>query len=181
MKTIKMTGRICLTGIACALMYFAVAHAQNKVQLSDAEVAFVAVTANQIDIDYAALAKEKSKAAAVIKFAETMERDHKAVIAKATALANKLGVTPVENAVSRKLLSDADKTMQSLRSKNGQAFDKAYIQNEVSYHAAVIAAVEQLLIPETENMELKTLLTNIVPALKAHLMHAETLQQKYTK
>ena len=105
--------RVSLTGIFCAFMSLTITYAQSKVQLSDAEVAFVAVTANLIDINYAAIAKEKSKDAAILKFAETMERDHKAVIAKATALANKLGVTPLENAVSKKLLSDAEKTEQS--------------------------------------------------------------------
>jgi len=37
--------------------------------------------------------------------------------------------------------------------------------------------VEGLLIPETENAELKTLLQNVVPALKAHLAHAEMVQK----
>jgi hypothetical protein len=42
----------------------------------------------------------------------------------------------------------------------------------------VIGAVESLLIPETENAELKALLQNVLPALKAHLEHAEMLQKK---
>jgi putative membrane protein len=153
--------------------------AQDNSKLSDAEVASVAVVANQIDINYAAIAKQKSKDADVIKFAETMDRDHKAVIAQAAALVKKLGVTPKDNAVSKKLLSDAEKTKKTLRSKSGRAFNKAYIDNEVAYHKAVIGAVETLLIPETENAELKELLQNVVPALKAHLMHAEMLQKNY--
>jgi putative membrane protein len=153
--------------------------AQDKPKLSDPEVAFVAVTANQIDIDFAGIAKQKSKDASVIEFANTMERDHKAVIAQATALAKKLGVTPQNNAVSKGMLADAEKTKKSLRSKSGAAFNKAYIDNEVAYHKAVIAAVETVLIPETDNSELKQLLQNVVPALKAHLMHAEMLQKNY--
>ena len=93
----------------------------------------------------------------------------------------KLGVTPKDNAVSQKLLADAEKTKKTLRSKSGKAFDKAYIDNEVAYHKAVIAAVESLLIPETENQELKTLLENVVPALKTHLEHAVMVQNKLSK
>lgn len=52
-----------------------------------------------------------------------------------------------------------------------------YIDNEVSYHKAVISAVEGVLIPETENSELKELLQSIVPALKTHLEHAEMVQK----
>ena len=58
-----------------------------------------------------------------------------------------------------------------------RTFDKAYIDNEVAYHKAVISAVEGLLIPETENSELKALLGNVLPALKTHLAHAEMVQK----
>ena len=153
--------------------------AQNNPSLTDPEVAKVAVVANQIDIAYADIAQKRSKDAEVLKFAATMKRDHSAVIQQAAALAKKLGVTPKDNPVSKKLLSDADATKKSLNSKTGKAFDKAYVDNEVAYHKAVIDAVEKLLIPETENGELKQLLQNVVPALKAHLDHAEMIQKNY--
>ena len=66
-----------------------------------------------------------------------------------------------------------------LRSKSNKDFDKAYIDNEVGYHKAVIAAVEGLLIPEAENKELKELLQAVVPALKTHLAHAEMVQKMF--
>ena len=153
--------------------------AQKKPNLSDAEVAFIAVTANQIDIAYADIAKQKSKDPEVLKFAETMQRDHRGVIDQAVALAKKLGVNPLDNAVSKKLVADSETTKKDLVSRAGKSFDKAYIDNEVGYHKAVIQAVEDLLIPETENGELKKLLDNVLPALKAHLMHAEMMQKNY--
>ena len=60
-------------------------YAQQNTKLSDPEIASVAVTANQIDIDAAKLAKEKSKDQDIIKFAETMMNDHQAVINQAVA------------------------------------------------------------------------------------------------
>ena len=110
-----------------------------------------------------------------------MQRDHKAVIEQAAALVQKLGVTPKDNAVTKQLLNNAEKTNKALHSKTGTEFNKAYIDNEVSYHKAVIATVEDLLIPQTDNAALKELLQNVVPALKAHLMHAEMLQKNYKK
>lgn len=153
--------------------------AQENPRLSDPEVAHVAVVANQIDIAYAVIAKEKSKDADILKFAETMTNDHNAVITQASALVKKLNVTPKENSVSQKLLADAEVTKKSLRGKSGKEFNKAYIDNEVTYHKAVIEAVEGLLIPEADNGELKALLQNIVPALKTHLEHAEMVQKMY--
>lgn len=154
---------------------------QNNPTLSDAEVASVAVIANQIDIDQAHLAKKKSKNKEVLEFAETMIRDHKAVIQQASDLVQKLGVTPKENAVGKQLQADAEKTSKKLHAMSGKAFDKAYVDNEVAYHKAVISAVEGLLIPETENAELKSLLEGIVPALNAHLEHAQMLQKQLTR
>lgn len=150
-------------------------------KLSDPEVASVAVVANQIDIGYAEIAKKKSKDAEVLKFAQTMINDHTAVIEKAAALVRKLGVTPKDNEVSTKLLADSKSTKEMLESKSGEAFDRAYVDNEVAYHRAVIDAVEGLLIPESDNAELKALLQNVVPALKAHLGHAEMLQKNMAK
>ncbi|HRN57471.1 DUF4142 domain-containing protein [Agriterribacter sp.] len=167
------------TAIVSAAIFLTTASAQDTPKLSDAEVASVAVVANQIDIDYAAIAKEKSTNEDILKFADMMTDNHKAVIAQAVALVTKLGVTPKDNAVSQKLLADAKKTEKTLRSKKGNAFNKAYIDNEVTYHKAVIGAVEGLLIPEAENAELKALLQNVVPSLKAHLQHAEAVQKKF--
>lgn len=155
------------------------ASAQKNPSLTDPEIASVAVVANQIDIGYAEIAEKKSKNAEVLKFAETMKRDHTAVIAQAVALAKKLGVTPKDNEISKKLLTDAAASKKMLGEKSAKDFDKAYIDNEVTYHRAVINAVENLLIPETDNAELKKLLQNVVPALKAHLGHAEMVQKNY--
>lgn len=152
------------------------ANAQSN--LSDPEVAAVAVAANQIDIKNGELAKTKSKSADVINFAETMIRDHNAVLGQASDLVKKLNVTPKENSLSQKLNSDADATRKSLSTKSGAAFDKAYVDNEVSYHEAVINAVKTVLIPDTDNAELKQLLTDILPALNTHLEHAKMLQKK---
>jgi len=177
MKINKPFTVLTTVAIVCGAMLSMPAFAQKDTKLSDPEIASVAVTANQIDIEYAQIAQKKSKNADVLKFAETMAKDHQSVIDQAVALATKLGVTPKDNATTKSFLEGAIKTKAMLNSKNGNVFDKAYIDNEVSYHKAVIGAVETLLIPDTDNAELKSLLQNVVPALKTHLAHAEMLQK----
>ena len=171
--------------LACTMLattqFAAPSFAQTKTKLTDPEIAHVAVVANQIDINAAEQAKSKSKDAEVIKFAQTMIDDHTAVIGQASALVKKLGVTPKDNALSKKLNADAEHTKKQLEGKSGKAFDEAYVNNEVAYHKAVISTVEGTLIPQTQNKELKELLQKVVPALKAHLGHAEMLQKKYKK
>ena len=141
----------------------------------------IAVTANQIDIDYAKIAKERSKNTEVLQFAKTMTDDHTAIINQAVALVTKLKVTPEDNVVSKQLLSDAEKTKKMLRAKSAKTFDKDYIDNEVAYHKAVISTVEDVLIPQSQNVELKKLLQDVVPALKTHLAHAEMVQEMLAK
>jgi len=171
------------------LIYVAAAFAgillvSNKVQaqtpkLNDAEIASVAVTANQIDVHYAEIALKKSKNAKVREFATTMKNDHNGVIKSAVALATKLKVTPKDNAVTQSLNQQAETTEKMLNGKSGKAFDKAYVDNEVAYHKAVIDAVEKVLIPQTQNGELKKLLESVMPVLKTHLAHAEMLQKQF--
>lgn len=151
---------------------------QEKTTLSDAEIASVAVVANQNDIDFAQIAKQKSHDAKVLEFANTMIKDHKSVIDLAVALVTKLHVTPKDNAVSKKMLSDAEKTKEMLNSKSSKEFNKAYVDNEVTYHKAVIAAVKTVLIPQSQNGELKALLQKVVPILEAHLEHAMMTQKQ---
>ncbi len=179
-KTKKKYGRYVALSVALSLLVGTIGVAQESTKLSDPEVAHVAVVANQIDIDYATIATKKSKNADILKFAQTMANDHEAVIKQAAELAKKLGVTPKDNAVSKQLLEDAKKKQKELNGYSRAAFDQAYIDNEVAYHKAVIGAVENLLIPETDNGELKALLENVVPALKAHLAHAEMVQKELT-
>ena len=150
-------------------------------KLSDPEIASVAVTADQIDIEYAAIAKEKSQNADVLKFAETMAKDHQSVNDQAVALATKLGVTPQDNATTQSLISGAATTKEMLNSKTGADFDKAYIDNEVAYHKAAMGVVEYTLIPDATNPELKSLLQTALPIFKQHLAHAEMIQKQFSK
>jgi putative membrane protein len=127
------------------------------------------------------MAKQKTTNKAVREFADTMVRDHTAVNAKATALVKKLGVTPEESDTSRSLKSDGDKKMAELKSLTGAEFDKAYIDNEVSYHETVMNALDKTLIPNTKNAELKSLLESARPIFVTHLDHAKKLQASLTK
>lgn len=144
--------------------------------LSDPEVAHVAVTANSIDIELAKFAQSRLRNGEVRKFAATMATDHSAVNQQAATLASRLGVTPQDNAVSQSLLKGAAEARAGIEQLRGAAFDRAYMDREVAYHQAVLDALDGLLIPTTSNAELKKLLVDVRPAFAAHLAHAKQLQ-----
>lgn len=144
---------------------------------SDAQIAHIAVTANQIDVDAGKLALTKTQNAEVKKFAELMVKDHSGVNEKAGALASKLKLTPEDNDTSKSLKKGADEATAKLKGLSGAEFDKAYVANEVTYHAAVLGAIDTVLIPNAKNAELKKLLETVRPVIAAHLAHAEGMQK----
>src|SRR5262245_5062297 len=124
----------------------------------------------------AKFAQTRTSNAAVKQFASTMITDHTAVNEQAAALAKKLGVTPADNAVSQSLESGAKQARATLEPLQGKAFDRAYLDREVAYHQAVLDAIDKVLIPTTDNAELKQLLTAVRPAVATHLEHAKHLR-----
>lgn len=157
------------------------ANSQSKkdaVKLNDAQIAHIAVVANQIDVDYGKVARQKSDNFEVKKFAETMIRDHESIIDQATALAAKLGVTPEDNDISKSLIAQQRETLKLLKSANKKDFARIYIDNEVAYHQAVIDAVRNVLIPQTQNEELKQTLIKVMPLLEHHLHMAQEAQNR---
>jgi putative membrane protein len=142
---------------------------------TDPQIAHIAYTAGNIDIAAAKQALAKSQNAAVRSFAQEMVRDHAAVNDKALALVKKLNVTPQDNPTSAALSEQADEKLAELGKLNGQAFDRAYVKNEIAYHGAVNDALSKTLIPSADNAELKSLLETGLTLFQEHQKHAEHL------
>jgi len=164
-----------LAGIVFAGV-LAQAQTSSSSEPTDPQIAMIVVTADNVDIDAGKLAAEKSSNPKVKEFAELMVRDHTSVNKQVTDLAKKLNVTSEQSFASQRLKSDGDKTLAKLRGLSGAEFDKAYIDNEVSYHEAVIKVVDDALIPNAKNAELKALLETGKPIFVSRLDHAKEVQ-----
>jgi putative membrane protein len=148
---------------------------------TDPQIASIVVTANQVDIDAGKLAQSVSTNPDVKSFATLMVTDHTGVNKQATDLVTKLHVTPEDNPTSQSLKSGGDKNIAALKKLKGAAFDKAYVDHEVAYHEQVLKALDDTLIPNAKNAELKALLVKVRPAFVAHLDHAKHLQSQLGK
>jgi putative membrane protein len=144
--------------------------------LTDPQIAAIVVAANQVDVDAGQLALAKSKNEEVKKFAQRMVTDHTAVNKSAVDLVTKLNVTPAESDASRSLTAGGADARAKLEKLDGDAFDRAYVDNEVAYHKAVIGVLDSQLIPAASNAELKSTLVGVKPAFDAHLQHAVQIQ-----
>jgi putative membrane protein len=149
--------------------------------INDAEIAAIVVVANQVDIDAGRLATARATNSTVKAFAERMVGDHTGVNKSAVELVTKLKVTPQDNATSQSLQTAGEKNVAALKSLEGSAFDKAYVDHEVAYHTQVLEALDKILIPNSQNVDLKALLVRVRPAFVAHLNHAKHLQASLSK
>jgi putative membrane protein len=159
-----------------ALVLGGVASRADEKGLNDPQIATVALTAHQIDVERGKVAQGRTRNAEVRQFADQMVTDHTLGMNEVLALARKLNVTPEESPVTKSLKDGAAKTGADLKKLKGAAFDKAYVDVEVAYHQAVIDAVNKVLLPAVKNAEVKEALVNTAPTLEAHLAHAKMVQ-----
>ncbi len=158
-----------------AMLAFAAPALAEDAAINDAQIAHIAYTAGQLDVEAGRQALERSHNDEVRAFAQTMVRDHQAVNQQALALLQRLGVTPQEHATSAALTSQAAAEQQRLAGLEGAAFDRAYAEREVAYHAAVNEALRTTLIPSADNAELKALLEAGMSLFSALQQNAEAL------
>ena len=162
-----------VTAVTALLAGFGVASAQG---VTDPQIAAIVVTANQVDIDAGNLASTQSTNPDVKAFAQLMVKDHTGVNKSATDLVTKLKVTPQDNPTAQSLKSGGAANVAHLKTLSGAAFDRAYVDHEVTYHQQVLDALDKTLIPGAKNEELKALLVKVRPAFVAHLEHAKMIQ-----
>ena len=162
--------------ITCAFsLITSTANAQGSAP-TDAQIVGIVAMADQIDINYAKLALSKTQDKQVIGFAKQMITDHSSVQKSVDALAAKLNVTAADSETSDSLKAQAQQMTQKLEGLKGGDFEKAYMDNEVAYHQAVINATKTVLVPSAQNAELKSALQGAVPLFEGHLAHAQRVQ-----
>ncbi|MEJ7758461.1 MAG: DUF4142 domain-containing protein [Gemmatimonadaceae bacterium] len=144
--------------------------------VTDPQIAAIVVAANDADIAGGRLAASTSKNSKVKEFAQRMITDHSGVNKAAVALVTKLNVKPEESEVSRQQTDKGAQVRESLKGKTGADFDRAYIASEITYHVDLLGAIDTVLIPSSQNAELKALLEQTRPAVEAHLKHARELE-----
>lgn len=169
------------TAIATLTMVLAPALAAAQAGPSDAQIAAIVVTANQVDVDAGELAASRSQDQEVRQFARQMVTDHAGVNKMATDLAARLKLKPETNPTSQSLKKGGDDNMAKLKKLNGREFDTAYVNHEVVYHQQVLDAIDKTLIPSARNDELKALLVKVRPAFVSHLEHAKHLEAQLGK
>jgi putative membrane protein len=145
--------------------------------LDDAAIVAIFDLANTADIESGKLGAERAQSKEVKDYGTMLSQVHTEVRQKGRDLAKKLGVTPKLPA-DNTMLKDHQAAMARLSALHGPAFERAFLEHEQAFHAAVIDAVKTTLLPAIKNQELKDFVASLAPAFEAHRVMAEHLQKK---
>jgi putative membrane protein len=165
--------------LGAGLMAPALAAFAEIKDMDDAQIADVVITANQIAIEAGKLVSTRSSDENVKAYARRMIDEHSDVNKSANELAVRLNLIPRNNPISVEL--QAEKKIAALESLKGQAFDKAYIDQKVAFHQDILDTIDNRLMPNAANEDLKTLLYGLFSPLSEHLEHAQQIQESLNR
>lgn len=147
------------------------------VPLTDANIFYVLDKANMLDSATGAIAVPKGTSADVREYAQMMMREHHALRQQGQALATKFGVTMAAPANDNSQ-AELDRTLSMLNgASKGRDFDKAYIDNQVTYHVNLLATATTVM-QAAQNPELQNFIQKAAPTVQAHLDSAQAIQQR---
>lgn len=145
-----------------------------RVALDDATIVAIYDAANTADIETGGLGAKKGSSHMIRDFGAMLVTAHTAARQQGRDLAKKLGVTPTPPKDDQSAVQHAA-AMKQLRALSGKAFDRAFLEHEIAYHKAVIAAVQNTLLPAIQNAQLRALVVQVSPVFVQHQQAAEQL------
>src|SRR5450432_2819801 len=141
--------------------------------LNDSQIAAITDAVNSAEIEQGKLARLKSKDAAVQKFAARMIAAHE----EAQKNQEKLKLPTAESALGNSLGTESTSAMNTLKGAEAGGFDKAYIDAQVEQHQKFLDALNDQLLPNVKNPDLKAYLNMLQPHVTRHLKDAQEIQQ----
>jgi putative membrane protein len=177
MKTIAT----CIATAVVAVSGAAVWAAGQAEGLNDAQIAQIMISTDRIEVEAGKLAASKAQNPDVRAYAQRMVTEHSANNQSATALIQKLHLTPQPDAFSQKLDKEGADSVAHLGTLQGAKFDRNYIDQEVYFHKAVAEQLGKRMVPAAKNPDLKALLEKEQPQVQSHLEEAERIAKEAEK
>jgi putative membrane protein len=141
----------------------------NAPAISDGEIAFLYLQANQFEVDTAQLGNTMGSAPQVKDHGQMVVKDHSGVINLFEDILTKSGVKALAPADSALRIEEHRKLMSGLKQKTGADFDRAYLVHEIANHRAVIKIVRETFLPTIKNEQLAAHFRSVLPAFEHHL------------
>ena len=134
---------------------------------------------NQMEITLGQMAERQSTTQAVKDYAKELVSDHQKADGDLTAFAKKhdavIGKDVAKTAADKQAQANDQKEMASLKTLKGNTFDKQFLDMMVTGHEHEIAKLDTF-IGETNDSDLKNVLSDIKPVMQKHEDAARALQ-----
>lgn len=148
---------------------------------SDGRTVGMFLMTNDVNLSFAKIAYTKSTNEDVRSFARRILTDHTQLVLTIRSLIADQDVSPAEDNAARDLRDLATLQRDSLRAMTGSAFDSTYVAMELERHRAILAMIDDVLLPRARSDELREMLASSRPIIAAHVAHAEQLQAALAK
>lgn len=176
----KIVSNTAKYGLMSAIVLATATTAASAQEIDDATIVGIYSQVNSFDIETALLGELKGESQLVRQLGQMVSRDHSGVRKAVHTLAVEQGIEPILPPARLDAARQHDEVIAYLRGLEGEAFDEAYLKHEISFHRAAIKAVEDVLLPEADDEELRAHFEAILPAFRHHLQAnidaAETLE-----
>lgn len=147
-------------------------------RLTDQQIVAVAAAVNAAEVDQAKIAVGRAKKKAVKEFAQMMIAHHGKAVKDVNELSTRLNLTPADSELVTHLRVDATETLTKLEQEEANDFDEEYIEAQISMHETALKKLDERLLPNVRNEELKTLLQTMRAQVAQHLEQARALDAK---
>jgi len=145
--------------------------------MSNAEILGLLNTIDHNEIDAGQLALQKASTPEVRSFASRMVSEHEMMVQNTGRLAHRLSVQPQKPALASTMEDTHREMMETLGTKSGSDFDKAYIAYQAKMHEQAVDLVGDV-ISSVENHNLKVHLRETRPDLQNHLASAQSIERQ---
>ena len=144
--------------------------------MNDAEIVNLLMTVNTEEMNLAKLGKKQAQNKRVREFAAHMMNRHAKNNDEATKLRDREQIKLSETTPSNRVKIVTEESIELMKKMKGKDFDRAYMEVQVDLHQKTLEKLETSLIPNAQNMELKTMLQKTKGEVEQHLQMAQTLQ-----
>lgn len=151
---------------------------RGPVVLGDPQIAHVVMTANSLEVNLGELARQRAANEEVRSYAQTMVTDHGAIYRQQSALTRQVNVPPSPHPNGESLKASAEQARLALSRLPGEQFDRVYLANEITMHQNLLDSLEMVLVPRTQNAQLKQFYEMMRATVAAHLRMARSIERR---
>ncbi len=145
--------------------------------LTDEQIVGISETVDENEIEQAKFAQKKTKNPLLRKFAKDVISRHTKSRQEGQNLAKEAQLGSAQSPVASDLQGKSNQQLELLKSADASDFDRTYADSQIEQHQAALDLLNNQLIPNASNPELKAKLQNERVMLERHLNEVREIQR----